>query len=148
MQRKPAVVFKPLMEGGWMAIRALQQAGLQTMRLGRPQERGGVEGKGNSPQTVWVYVTAGGSFPCVWRYTKPGGVGGGCTMGRNVLLLSLHYCWCVVTIKVYFSIILKFSTDSCLGRNTEFRCEVGGNKIYSSPSSFTDSLGCWLRALS
>lgn len=68
-------------------------------------------------------------------------------MGRNVLLLSLYYCWCVVTIKVDFSIILKFFTDNCLGRITEFHRDVGGNKIYSSPSSFTDSSGCWLRAL-
>ena len=53
----------------------------------------------------------------------------------------------VVTIKVDFSIILKFFTDNCLGRITEFHRDVGGNKIYSSPSSFTDSSGCWLRAL-
>ena len=66
MQRKLAVIFKPLMEGGQMAIKALQQVGLQTIRLRRPQERGGVEGKGNSPQTVCVYVTESGSFPCVW----------------------------------------------------------------------------------
>ena len=104
MQRKLAVVFKPLTEGGRMAIKTLpmQQVGLQSIRLRRPPERGGVEGKGKSPKTMCVYVTESGSFPCVWWYTKSGGVGGGCTVGRDVLSLSLYYCWWVVTIKSWF----------------------------------------------
>ena len=65
-------------------------------------------------------------------------------MERMILRDRNHACIFLSSV----SLILKFSTDSCLGRNSEFRCEVGGNKIYSSPSSFTDSLGCWLRALS
>ena len=74
--------------------------------------------------------------------------GRGLHHGEECFVTIVYYCWCVVTIKVDFSIILKFFTDNCLGRNTEFHRDVGGNKIHSSPSSFTDSSECWLRALS